>query len=65
MYIAYQFDQPVGVEYLGVQNTGRHCSEMSIFSGVVEGPPIEVLHMKARHDADPSLVSGMSSFVFS
>jgi len=29
---------------------------MSIFSGVVEGPPIEVLHMKARHDADPSPV---------
>merc|ERR1711962_293074 len=43
-------------EYLGGQNTGRHCSEMSIFSGVQEGPPIEVLHMKARHDADPSPV---------
>ena len=54
----------LGVEYLDAQNTGQHCSEMSIFSGVVEGPPIEVLHMKARHDADPSPVSGMSRFVF-
>ena len=29
---------------------------MSLFSGVREGPPIEVLHMKARHDRDPSRV---------
>merc|ERR1712032_62018 len=29
---------------------------MSLFSGVKEGPPIEVLHMKARHDRDMSTV---------
>ena len=29
---------------------------MSLFSGVREGPPIEVLHMKARHDRDESRV---------
>merc|ERR1712037_646224 len=31
-------------------------TDMSLFSGVREGPPIEVLHMKARHDRDPSKV---------
>ena len=32
------------------------AADMSLFSGVREGPPIEVLHMKARHDRDPSTV---------
>ena len=36
---------------------------MSLFSGVREGPPIEVLHMKARHDKDPSAVRMISSFI--
>ena len=54
----------MGNEHLyKIQNTvcPQVATDMSLFSGVREGPPIEVLHMKARHDRDPSKVS---SFLF-
>ena len=38
------------------QSAPQVATDMSLFSGVREGPPIEVLHMKARHDRDPSTV---------
>ena len=38
------------------QSAPQVATDMSLFSGVREGPPIEVLHMKARHDRDPSRV---------
>ena len=38
------------------QSAPQVATDMSLFSGVREGPPIEVLHMKARHDRDPSKV---------
>ena len=67
VYIGYQFVQPVGEwEYLyKIQNTvcPQVATGMSLFSGVKEGPPIEVLHMKARHDRDPSAVRMISSFI--